>query len=347
MLRIDGSFGEGGGQILRSALTLAVVTGREVGIENIRAGRRPPGLRPQHLKAVQGCVAICGARVEGARPGSTRLSFWPGAVRAGRYRLDVGTAGAVSLIFQTLFLPLAFAAGPSQLSLRGGTHVPWSPSFHYLERQFLPATRRLGLQAGLRLPRAGFYPQGGGLMEVEIAAANRLSPLVVTAPGPLQRIDGLSVVAGLDLEIARRQARRAQEVLAPLGVPVNLPEALLPSVGKGTMLLLQAHFAAGSSCHFALGARGKPAERVAEEAAEELLRTLAAGAPMDEHLADQLLLPLAFCPGRSCFRTPRVTGHLLTNAWVIRQFLPVAIRIDGEEGAVGEVVIHGVDRHTR
>ena len=341
MLRIDGSFGEGGGQILRSALSLAMVTGRAFGIENIRAGRRPPGLRPQHLKAVEGAAAVCGARVEDARPGSTRLTFVPGPVRPGRYGLDVGTAGAVSLIFQTLFLPLSFAATSSQLLLRGGTHVPWSPSFHYLERQFLPIARRLGLQTGLRLPRAGFYPQGGGLMEVGIAPANPLSPLVMTAPGPLHRIDGLSIVAGLNLEIARRQARRAREMLAPLGVPVHLPEALIPSPGKGTMLLLQAHFAAGSSCHFALGARGKPAERVAEEAAEELLRTLAAGAPMDEHLADQLLLPLAFCPGRSCIRTPRVTGHLLANAWVIRQFLPATIVIDGEEGAAGEVVIEG------
>jgi RNA 3'-terminal phosphate cyclase (ATP) len=341
MIEIDGSYGEGGGQILRTALSLALLTARPFRIRKIRAARPKPGLRAQHLKAVEAAAQLGQARVEGARLGSTALSFIPGPIRAGDYRMAVGTAGSVALIFQTLLLPLAAAGAPSRLTLEGGTHVPWSPAFHYLERQFLPMLRCLGVRAEVHLERAGFYPQGGGRMQALVDPAPPCTPLALTDPGALLRIEGLSMVAGLDLGIARRQARRAQQRLAQLGVPVEIALASVPSPGRGTMLLLQAQLTAGSCCHFALGARGKPAEAVAEEVVDNLNADLASGAAVDRYLADQLLLPLALCPGRSRLRIPRVTSHLTTNAWAIRHFLPLAIDICGAEGGAVTLVIDG------
>jgi len=340
MINIDGSHGEGGGQILRTALTLSLVTGKPFRIEKIRAGRPKPGLRPQHLRAVEAAARVGGAKVEGARPGATALTFSPGIPHGGDYRVAVGTAGAVSLIFQTLLLPLAGTGRSSHLSLEGGTHVPWSPAFHYLELQFLPLLGRLGLRAEVRLEQAGFYPRGGGRMTASIEPTAALTPLILPGPGALQRIGGLSLVSGLDPGIARRQARRAELALAHLGVPVEVSLASVPSPGRGTMLLLQAHLETGSICQFALGARGKPAEAVAEEAAAELLADLGSGAAVDCYLADQLLLPLTLCPGRSLLVIPRVTRHLTSNAWVIQRFLPVSIdfRSQTEGPAVMEVV---------
>jgi len=344
MKHIDGSMGEGGGQVLRSSLSLALLTGQEIRIENIRAGRRSPGLRPQHLKSVEAAAEVGSARLEGAAMGATALCFAPRGIRSGDYAIDIATAGAVSLVFQTLLLPLCRAEEPSRLLLRGGTHVLWSPCFHYLERQFLPFLERLGVRAKLSLHRAGFYPKGGGEMEARIEPGGPLRPLELTEPGPLQAVEGLSAVGGLPGDIARRQARRARQALEPLGVPVDIEEAELPAFGKGTLLLLKARFEHGSACHFALGARGKPAERVADEAAAQLAVTLASGAAMDEHLADQLLLPLALCPGTSHFSTPKVTGHLLTNARLIPSLLPVRIDIEGKEGGFGRVRIEGASR---
>jgi RNA 3'-terminal phosphate cyclase (ATP) len=341
MVRIDGSQGEGGGQVLRSALTLALLTGKAMRIDRIRAARPKPGMMAQHLRAVAAAAAVGGAQVEGAQPGSQSLVFRPQGLYHGNFRFDIGTAGSTSLVLQTILLPLAAACRASTVEITGGTHVPWSPCFHYLELHWLPFLRQMGLSATLHLERAGFYPRGGGAITAAVQPAEGIAPLRLTGRGRLRRIGCLSVVANLDPGIAGRQARQAQVRLAGCGAPVETEELLLPAIGKGTLLLLLAEFEHSRCCYYALGERGKSAERVADEAADQLLAFLATGAAVDEHLADQLLLPLALAGGESEIATCRVTQHLLTNAEVVRQFLPVEIEVEGRLGEPGVVRVAG------
>ncbi|MEJ2700660.1 MAG: RNA 3'-terminal phosphate cyclase, partial [Desulfuromonadales bacterium] len=206
MVRIDGSMGEGGGQVLRSSLTLSLLTGTPFHIDGIRSSRRNPGLRPQHLQAVKAAAAVGRARVEGALLGSMNLLFEPGQARPGEYRFDIGTAGSTSLVLQTVFLPLALAQKPSLVTLIGGTHVAWSPSFHYLEMNWMYWLRRMGFRGSLAMERAGFYPQGGGRIEARIYPAASLSPLILRDRGWLEKIRILSAVSNLDTEIGKRQS---------------------------------------------------------------------------------------------------------------------------------------------
>lgn len=339
MVCVDGSQGEGGGQVLRTSLALSLITGQPFRIERIRAGRPRPGLAAQHLASVEAAAAVGGARVEGAAQGATALGFAPGPVRPGRYRWAVGTAGATALVLQTVALPLALAEGESRLAIAGGTHVPWSPSFHYLDREWAPALRGLAWSLDLWLVRPGFYPRGGGELEARLGPAQaKPRALRAARPGPLVRVRGVSAVAHLDPAIAERQARRAGERLAHLGAPVAIRSESLDAVSPGTFLFLEAQFEHARCCATALGERGKPAERVADEAVDEVEAFLSSGGAVEAHLADQLLLPLALAPTPSEFSVARVTRHLTTNAAVIRPFLPgVAVEIEGPEGFPGWV----------
>lgn len=341
MIRIDGAQGEGGGQILRSALTLSLLTGKSFVIDRIRAGRKKPGLMAQHLAAVRAAASIGDARVEGAVTGSGTLLFAPSAVRPGHYRFAIGTAGSTSLVLQTVLLPLALAGRSSRVEIDGGTHVPWSPCFHYLDLHWLSFLRQVGISAHLEMPRAGFYPAGGGRIVAEVRPAGNLSPLRLIERGRLRRIRCLSAVANLDPGIAERQSRQAVFRLAGCGAAIEVEQVLLPSPGKGTLLLLLAEFENSRCCYYALGERGKSAERVADEATQALADFLLTDAAIDEHLADQLLLPLALADGESVLRTAAVTHHLLTNAEVIGRFLPVGISIEGGAGRPGLVRIGG------
>lgn len=346
MLEIDASFGEGGGQILRSALTLSVITGTSMRLTNVRARRPQPGLKPQHLKAVEAAAQISGARVAGATLGSQTLNFEPGDVKGGNYAFDIGTAGSVSLLLQTICLPLSFAAGPSWLTLAGGTHVPWSPCVHYLQWQWLPYLSEIGYHVECSLERAGFYPRGGGLLRVDIVPSRQLAPLSLTDRGRLLRIRGLSAVGRLDRSIAERQRNRAAERLHDLGVPLEIEVSEVPAGSPGTFVVLQAEFEGGRCCAFALGALHKPAERVADEAVDQLRADIDAGGAIDAWLADQLLLPLAFIPERSTFSVCRISQHLRTNAELLGRFLPVTVEIEGETGQPGRVVIEGTHTPT-
>jgi RNA 3'-terminal phosphate cyclase (ATP) len=345
MIEIDGSWGEGGGQILRSALTLAVLTGKAVRIDDIRAGRRKPGLMAQHLQAVRAAAAVSGARVEGARQGSGALVFEAAGVKAGEYRFDIGTAGSVALVLQTVLLPLAAGGGFSRVTVTGGTHVPWSPSYHYLSRIWFPCLRRLGMKAEISMSRAGFYPRGGGLVSAAVRPALPKAPLRLTDPGRLLSVRILSAVANLDESIAERQSRQALSRLEGCGAPLQVEHLSMPAPGPGTMLMVQGEFEHSRCGYAALGERGKPAERVADEAVDRFLAFLASGAAVDEHLADQMLIPLALAPGTSELRSARVTRHLLTNAWIIGQFLPAKIEIEGGVGEVG--LVRGEGRAVR
>lgn len=328
-LTLDGSYGEGGGQILRAALALAVALHRPVTLTRVRARRPKPGLQPQHLTVVRALAAISDAEVAGDALDSTELRFAPGGLKPGSYRFDVGavraSAGAVSLLFQALLLPLALAPAPSRLTLVGGTHVPWSPPVHYLTDVFLPALEQVGVTATLTLNRWGWYPAGGGEVEASIRPAAALRGFTPGTPDARAPVTGLSAVSRLPRSIAERQRRRALERLSAAGVPAEIALAEDASArGPGTLLFLAERGRAGFS---ALGRRGVPAERVADEAVEGLLAYRASGAAVDGHLADQLVPFLALAGAGSAFTCPALSPHLATVAWVVEQFLPVGVEL--------------------
>lgn len=338
-VEIDGAQGEGGGQALRSALALSIITGRPFHIYNIRARRSEPGLKAQHLRAVDAAAAVSKAQVQGAALHATELTFQPSEIRSGRYKVDIGTAGATTLVLQTIFLPLSLATSASSVILTGGTHVPWSPCFHYLDLHWLPYLQQVGFDASLALEQAGFYTRGGGRMSATIRPAEAIQPLNRTRRGDLLRISGFSAVANLSREIAERQKRQALNRLLKLpwkGMPqIHIRLLELSSPVKGTFLLLLAEFEGGRCCYYGLGAPGKPAERVADEAVEALMAFLDSGAAIDAYLADQLLLPLCLAREPSSLSVSQITAHLLTNADIVRHFLPHRIEIEGEPGRPG------------
>ncbi len=339
MIVIDGSLGEGGGQVLRSALSLSLLTGQAFTMANIRVARPRPGLCAQHLSAVQAAAQISRAVVEGDRKGSMQISFSPGPIVPGDYHFDIGTAGSTSLVFQTLLLPLALASGASHLSITGGTHVPWSPCFHYLDWHWGRLLSRMGVRFDLTLARAGFYPKGGGEIQARIPGNAPIQGIDLAERGKLLRVRGLSGVANLPLDIAERQRtqslRRLQHLVAKADVDVAIES--FAAYSKGTVLLLLAEFEHSQACFFALGARGKPAERVADEAVDGLARFLKTDGAVDGWLADQILLPMAMATTPSVLSTCEVTQHLLTNAEVIHHFLPVNISVDASPGQAGLV----------
>lgn len=344
MLYIDGSQGEGGGQVLRSALTCSILSGQPFHITNIRSRRSKPGLLAQHLKAVDAAAAISQAEVDGAYLHSEELGFSPGEIRSGRYHFDIGTAGAATLVLQTVFLPLSFAASASTITIQGGTHVPWSPCFHYLDLHWMPYLTGVGYDAHLILEQAGFYPRGGGRIDATIRPAGGIHSLCLEERGDLLRISGISAVSNLHPSIAKRQKQQA--ILRLLKAPwknskpeMHIRIAQLPSPAKGTLLLLLAEFEGGQCCYYSLGEIGKPAERVADEAVDALVGFLATDGAIDQYLADQLMLPLCFAQSESKFRTSQITQHLLTNADIISAFLPVQIEINGVSGKPGSICI--------
>jgi RNA 3'-terminal phosphate cyclase (ATP) len=342
-LSIDGSIGEGGGQVLRTSLALSLITGRSFTLNNIRQRRAKPGLMAQHLKAVEAAGEVGKAKVEGARLGSQSLVFEPTGLHSGEFHFDIGTAGSTSLVLQTILPPLSFAAASSTVTLIGGTHVPWSPCFHYLDLHWLHYMRTIGFDIRLELDAAGFYPRGGGRVLAAVRPASRISPLCLTNRGPLRRIRGLSAVANLDLAIAERQKVQAIKRLSDMAVPIEIEILSLSSPSKGTLLLLLAEFENSQCCFYGLGALGKPAERVADEAVNDLLNLLATDGAIDHYLPDQLILPLALAPGVSEIRTSKVTLHLTTNAEIIKMFLPVSVEVEGMIGQPGSIRIRHIE----
>lgn len=332
MIQIDGSYGEGGGQILRTSLSLATITNQPIRIDRIRAGRKKPGLAAQHLTAVRAAATICNAEVRGDALGSMALEFVPGTpVEAGEYTFDVteaqsgGSAGTVALVLQTILLPLALSAGDSRVILRGGTHIAHSPSFTYIEQVYLPMLTQLGFQAEVHMHKWGWYPRGGG--EVELRVRGDRSVLQ-DAPqgfnlidrGELRRVRGLAVVTQLPSDIPQRMANRAESFLREAHVEANIQAIRERGVGPGAGIFLTAEYEHSLAGFGALGRLGLPAEQVADMACQELLDFHRCNTPVDEHLADQLLLPAALISQPSQYRVAKVSTHLRTNAWVIQLF---------------------------
>jgi RNA 3'-terminal phosphate cyclase (ATP) len=343
VIHIDGSFGEGGGQILRTSMALSCVLGKPVEIVNIRRDRMKPGLQPQHLTAVIAAAAISRADVQGAELSSTAIKFLPGPISGGDYVFDVsqkkGSAGSTSLVLQTIILPLCFAERPSSITVLGGTHVPWSPTFHYLKYIFLPILSRINSPIDLNIKKWGWYPAGGGAVTARINPPAEFRPLRITNRGALLRVTGLSATANLPQDIALRQRDRALHALRHKGIEADIEIIEASSPGKGTLVFLQAEFENITAGFDALGAIGKRAEEVAEEACHKLFRHLDASGAVDPHLADQLIPYLALARGDSEFTTSRVTQHLLTNIWAVQQFLDVGIHLEGKEGEGGHITI--------
>ncbi len=334
MITIDGSEGEGGGQILRTALSLSVATGKPFTIRSIRVRRTKPGLMRQHLTAVKAAAEISGARVEGAEVGATSLVFSPGPVKAGDYVFRIGSAGSTTLVLQTVLPPLAIAGAPSRIVIEGGTHNMGAPPFEFLDRAFLPLIRRMGFDVTARLTRHGFYPAGGGMIEVGIGPAGDFQPLILEERGaPISR-KAEAVLANLSGTVAERELA----ALAPaLGfAPHELFIRSEPNAsGPGNCLMVT--FEYGQICEVvtAFGRIGASSEKVAGEAAGEAQTYLASDAPVGSHLADQLILPMALSAGGR-FVTATPSSHLLTNIEVVRLFLSADITI--AELGVGHAV---------
>jgi RNA 3'-terminal phosphate cyclase (ATP) len=349
MLTIDGSYGEGSGAVLRNSLALSAVLGTPMRVESIRANRPNPGLQAQHLTAVRALARVCRAEVEGASLGSSTLTFNPGSVpRSGEYSWDVsqarkgGSAGATTLVFQALLVPLRFADGNSRLFLRGGTHVAWSPPFHYLEAVYLPMLRRMGISTRIDIERWGWYPKGGGVLTAQIeGSSSNLRGLELNERGALRKLWGISALSNLPGHIAERQKRLAEERLRARGFHPEMEIVDAPATGMGTMVFLVAEFEQVRAGFTSLGRKGKPAETVAEEAVEGFLHYYDSDMALDQHLADQLVLPLALAKGESSFTTCCITQHLLTNAWLVERLLGTEIVIEGERGKAGQVTIAG------
>lgn len=329
LILIDGSQGEGGGQILRSSLALSMLTGRPFRIEKIRANRPKPGLMRQHLTAVNAAAQICGATIGGAAIGSRELSFVPGAVTPGDYAFSVGSAGSTTLVLQTVLPPLLVAGGASSLTLEGGTHNIHAPPLDFLERAFLPIVGRMGPQVSVALERAGFYPAGGGRFFATIEPAPRLSPLDLTDRGPITRRLCKAVVAGLPGEIALRELALVKRAMGWDDSSLQIRQ-LPDDQGPGNVVTLEIESEHVAEVFTGFGQRGVRAEAVAEEAVQQARKYLACGVPVGPCLADQLILPFAMASAGS-FVTQAPTRHTLTNIDVVQRFLDV--RIDAKEVA--------------
>lgn len=342
-LQIDGNYGEGGGQILRTTLSLSCVLRKPVEIINIRKGRKIPGLQPQHLTSVNACKKISDAQVQGDSLQSLSLKFSPRETNGGDFTFDVAekkrSAGSTSLVLQTLFLPLSRCQVSSKIKVLGGTHVPWSPPFDYLREIFIPMVKKMEVQIELEINKWGWYPKGGGEVLYAAQPATKFSPLNLTERGKLLGLTGFSVISNLPDHIADRQKNQAITILRDKGFSPEIKIFHAPSIGQGTFFFLKAAFENSVAGFSALGEIGKRAEKVAEEACEEFLQFMQTRGAIDPHLADQLIPYLALADGTSTFTVSKLSKHLLTNIWVVKQFLQTQILVEGEEGKQGKVTI--------
>jgi RNA 3'-terminal phosphate cyclase (ATP) len=341
-VQIDGSHGEGGGQIIRTSLSLAALTGRAVEVHSVRAGRSRPGLQRQHLTAVLAAAALCDAEVQGASVGSTHFTFRPQArPQAQPYDFDIGTAGATPLVAQTLLFPLAQAGVETHVRVTGGTHVSHAPTADYLEAVYIPALRRAGLAASVEVSRAGFFPKGSGLLELALGPGTPVQALDFSERGKLVSLKAYVTTGNLPAHVSERGAATVERFMKGVGRKVEVERRELSSLSPGAAVTLAAECEGGFAGFSALGERGKPMEEVAAEPCEAFMAWWKSGAACDEHLADQLVLPLAWARGESRWTTPMVTEHLRTVLWLTAQFLPLEYRLEPQDEGCTRVVVQG------
>jgi len=340
MLTIDGSHGEGGGQIIRTSLALSLVTGKPFRIYNVRARREKPGLQRQHLTAVNAAAAIGGAQVEGASVGSNAFTFHPGTVTPGDYSFPIGTAGSTTLVLQTILPPLMLAAAPSTLAFEGGTHNLHAPPFEFIAKTFLPLINRMGPRVAAGLERYGFYPPGGGRLNVRIEPASELKPFDLLARGEIRARRACALVVKLPPHIGERELAVVKERLGWGDGDELRVETSTNSISPGNVLTLEIASEPLTEVFTGIGERGVRAEMVAERAADEARAYLETDAPVGEHLADQLLIPLALAGGGS-YTTGQPSLHTTTNIEVIEMFLDVEIRAMQMNEDVWKIEIFG------
>jgi len=343
MIEIDGSHGEGGGQILRTALSLSCMLKRPFRIFNIRQGRKKTGLMPQHLTSVRAAQLLSNAAVRGDSLGSAEITFSPGDVIGGDFFFDVGTAGATSLVLQTLIPALIFLKQKTTVILKGGTHVSHSPSSHYLAEVFIPFVNRLGIEVRFSIETYGFYPKGGGKVSATIFPSKKLRPIALLKRGDVLRLQGYSGVANLPLSIAERQKNALLEKMfqmKDLQAHVDIRLLDVETHGQGTFLFMMAESENSRAGFTSLGQKGKMAEAVGEEAASEFMSYYHTGAALDQYLSDQIALYLSLCEQGSIFTTSSISSHLMTNLWVIGLFHKCHYVIEGEIGKPGTVRIN-------
>jgi RNA 3'-terminal phosphate cyclase (ATP) len=339
MIIIDGSQGEGGGQILRSALALSLVTRKPFRIENIRARRKKPGLMRQHLTAVNAAVEVGTAHVSGNTIGSRELTFAPTALCSGDYHFAVGTAGSCTLVLQTVLPALILADGPSELLLEGGTHNPAAPPFDFLVGAFLPLLNRMGQSIMASLERPGFYPAGGGRMRVKVTPSRPLVPLHLLQRGSMVTQTARATVARLPRSIAEREIAVVRERLAWGDDCLSVRETP-DSSGPGNVLVLAVASEHVTEIFTGFGEMGVSAETVAGRTVKEVREYLDSGVPVGRHLADQLLLPMALAGG-GAFCTLSPTAHTITNIEVLRLFLDVDVKVEQQDEEVWEISVGG------
>ncbi len=343
LVELDGSEGEGGGQILRSALALSILTGRPFKLVNIRANRDKPGLRPQHLMCVRAVGTVSNATYKGAAVDSAVLYFEPNAAKAGKYTFTIGTAGATALVLHSIFLPLALRCTErSEITITGGTHTEHAPCYHFLETTWAAYLRRMGFDLELEMIRPGFYPRGGGEIRAVIHPCSHVKGVNLTSCPELTTAGGFSAFAGVPESVGRRQAKRMATRLKSEGVESHIPLEEWEASNPGTVAAVIFRQAPVPALFAGLGERGKSSETVADDAADEAIRFRDEKCPIDPHSADQLVLPLVFSPEASEYRTSEVTRHLTTNIATIRKFVDRVIELDGEEGRPGTVRIPAV-----
>jgi RNA 3'-phosphate cyclase len=347
MIEIDGSYGEGGGQVLRTAVALATVLSKEIHVFNIRAGRSEPGLRPQHMTGVKAAAELCSGSLPGLEVGATEFVFKPGKLRSGTFRFDVGTAGSVTLVLQTLMPILAFAPGAVELEISGGTDVKWSPPIDYVRLVTLPILKKIGYNGHLETVRRGHYPKGGGLVKLSTRGPSKLQPLIGEKPGSLTKIYGISHAVALPRHVAERQADAAKKNLEQAKLPFPTIDVEVVDdrrqLSPGSGIMLSAETLNGNILGSdALGERGRPAEEVGSTAGKILVDEVESRAMLDRHMGDMIIPYLVLAEGASEVSVSRVTKHARTNVKVAEWMTGTRLDLEGEIDQPGKLRVKGI-----
>jgi RNA 3'-phosphate cyclase len=338
LIKIDGSYGEGGGSVLRIATALSAVTSKPVHITNIRSGRPKPGLMAQHLNAVKAVADLSNASVKGLEVGSTEISFNPKSLTGGIYKIDIGTAGSISLILQAFMIPAAFADNPVKIRITGGTDVRWAPSVDFVENVKLPILRLMGYKAHINIIQRGHYPRGGGILEIEIEPITKLKPLNISNL-QFDCIYGISHSINLPIHIAERQAETAKNILHKEGYSSEIKiKSSQTAIGPGSSIFLWTNGLIPVSGS-AIGESGKKAEKVGSEAAKQILYHISRRSAVDKYMGDQLI-PYMALAGSSSIKTAELTQHTLTNIHITEKFIDKKFQVDG---IIGESAVIKVD----
>lgn len=329
IMKVDGAFGEGGGQVLRTSMALAALLGEPVEVYNIRKNRPNQGLAPQHLAGIKALQDITDGKVKGAKMGSVNVVFHPGGLKAGKYTIDTKTAGSITLVLQSLLIPSVFSRDGVELDITGGTDVRWSPQMDYFKHVFLPILKKMGVNAEVELVRRGYYPRGGGQVKVKISPLDRLGPLKITEKGELMRVGGRSHSLNLPAHIAERMADSAKGVMGrTCSVDIEIGEGY--STGCG--ITLWAEFKNSLIGTSALGRPRKPAEKVGREAAKALLSEIQGKWALDTFMGDQIIPYMGLANGTSEITVRELTGHIQTNIHVVEEVLGVKYSVAKKEG---------------